>query len=118
MVTMVMLAMMMAMMLMLMAMLLMMLVAAVMMAMVKVMLMVMARMVMMMHPCKNMHHLKGKTVPLVIGAVGQFIDAVAEITNMLNVDPTGSADPASTPLFRDPSTGRSITKQGDIFCNH
>ena len=71
-----------------------------------------ARLVMMMHPCKNMHHLKGKTVPLVIGAGGQFIDAVAEVTNMLNVDPAGSADPASTPLFRDPSTGRSITKQG------
>ena len=69
-------------------------------------------MVVMMHPCKNMHHLKGKTVPLVIGAGGKFIDAVAEIDNMLRVDPARHLDPSSTPLFRDPSTGRCITKQG------
>ena len=70
------------------------------------------RAVIMMHPCKNMHHLKGKTVPLVIGAGGHFIDAVAEIHNMLRVDPARGNDPALTPLFRNPITGLCITKEG------
>ena len=38
-------------------------------------------------PSKNNHHLGGKTCPVVMGAGGQFIDPVAEITNMLAVDP-------------------------------
>ena len=70
------------------------------------------RAVVMMHPCKNMHNLSGKTVPLVIGAGGRFIDAVAEIRNMLTVDPAAHLDPSSTPLFRDPATGLCITKHG------
>ena len=56
--------------------------------------------VMMMHPCKNMHHLAGKTCPLVIGAGGAQIDAVAEMRNMLRVDPTAAGEAATTPLFR------------------
>ena len=63
-----------------------------------------ARLVVMMRPCKNMHHLRGKTVPLIIGARGDFIDAVAEMENLLRVDPVAAADAAATPLFR---TGRS-----------
>ena len=63
------------------------------------------KMVIMMHPCKNMHHIGGKTCPLVIGAGGQHIDAVAEVRNMLEVDP-GRA--ATTPLFRDPETNQPI----------
>ena len=34
------------------------------------------QLVVLMRPCKNMHHLSGKTVPLAIGAGGKFIDAV------------------------------------------
>ena len=63
----------------------------------------------MMSPCKNMQHLKGKTCPLVIGAGGEFIDAVAEIANMLKVDPRrpGEVD-ARTPLFRRPGTSEPL----------
>ena len=68
------------------------------------------RLVLMMHPCKNMKVLKGKTVPLVIGAGGSYIDAVAEIRNMLRVDPASHLSPTEVPLFRDPSTGKCITK--------
>ena len=63
------------------------------------------KMVIMMHPCKNMHHIGGKTCPLVIGAGGQYIDAVAEVRNMLKVDPSGAA---TTPLFRNPDTNQPI----------
>ena len=59
------------------------------------------RMTLMMAPCKNMHHLSGKTCALVIGAGGEFIDAVAEVRNMLRVDPLlPGQDPKSVPLFR------------------
>ena len=68
------------------------------------------RMVIMMHPCKNMQVLKGKTVPLVIGAGGQFIDAVAEVANMLKVDPANHHSKQSTPLFRIPATNACIAK--------
>ena len=65
-------------------------------------------MILMIHPCKNMNHLSGKTCPLVIGAGGKFIDAVAEIANLLQVDPASSSD-SSTPLFRDPATNKPFT---------
>ena len=58
------------------------------------------RLVVMMRPCKNMQHLSGKTVPLIIGAGGEFIDAVAEVRNMLAVDPVAPADAARTAMFR------------------
>lgn len=64
--------------------------------------------VIMMHPCKNMHHLGGKTCPLVIGAGGDYVDAVAEIRNMLEVDPAGRSD-ENTPLFRDPATNAPLS---------
>jgi hypothetical protein len=70
-----------------------------------------SRLIIMMHPCKNMRILKGKSVPLVIGAGGTFIDAVAEVQNMLRVDPVPHAQRAGTPLFRVPHTNSSITKQ-------
>ena len=69
------------------------------------------RVVIMMHPCKNMKILSGKTVPLVIGAGGMFIDAVAEITNMLKVDPAAGFSRRQVPLFRVPATNGSITKE-------
>ena len=65
----------------------------------------------MIHPCKNMTHLAGKTCPLVIGAGGEYIDAAAEMANLLRVDPIPEGRRASTPLFRDPATGLSITTE-------
>jgi hypothetical protein len=55
------------------------------------------RLVAMMCPCKNMQHLNGKTVPLIIGAGGAFIDAVAEMRNLLRVDPVDANKAHSTP---------------------
>ena len=66
------------------------------------------RLVLMMRPGKNMNYLKGKTVPLVIGAGGAYIDAVAEMRNMLKVDPTGVGKEAETPMFRD-QHGKALT---------
>ena len=59
----------------------------------------------MMHPCKNMKHINGKTCPLLIGAGGSFVDAVAEVRNLLAVDPAGS----DAPLFRDPYTNEPLS---------
>ena len=64
------------------------------------------RLVLMMRPCKNMHHLSGKTVPLIIGAGGEYIDAVAEMRNLFDIDPVPVDRADTTPLFR---TGRSIS---------
>jgi hypothetical protein len=69
------------------------------------------RLVLWMHPCKNMHHLKGKTVPLVIGAGGMYIDAVAEMLNYLRLDPDRDED---TPLFKLPSTGEAL-RDSDVM---
>ena len=63
------------------------------------------QLILMMHPCKNMHHLGGKTCPLVLGAGGEYIDAVAEMHNLLRVDPAA----AGSPLFRDPATNKPIS---------
>ena len=67
------------------------------------------QMVIMMHPCKNMHHLGGKTCPLVIGSGGEYIDAVWEVQNLLRVDPHRAADANTTPLFRDPATNQPLS---------
>ena len=74
------------------------------------------RMVFMMHPCKNMHHLGGKTCPLVIGGGGELIDAVKEVANMLAVDPHEHA--SSTPLFEHAALPRSGHQQADILRHH
>ena len=66
------------------------------------------RAVLMMHPCKNMNHLHGKTCPLVIGAGGESVDAVWELNNLFRVDPVSATEMASTPLFRDPITNKSV----------
>lgn len=66
------------------------------------------RVIIMMSPCKNMKHLSGKTSPLVIGAGGEFIDAVAELRNMLKVDPTPEGKAHYTPLFRDPMSNDAL----------
>ena len=57
-----------------------------------------SRLVLMMRPSKNMNHLKGKTVPLVVGAGGAYIDAVSEVRNMLEVDKSAAGAAAVTPL--------------------
>ena len=68
-----------------------------------------SQMVIMMHPCKNMHHVGGKTCPLVIGAGGKHVDAVWEVRNMLRVDPHRAEMAATTPLFRDPDTNKPLS---------
>ena len=66
------------------------------------------RLVFWMHPCKNMNHIGGKTCPLVIGAGGLQVDAVAEVRNLLEVDPVDPRDAHLTPLFRDPLTNTPL----------
>ena len=66
------------------------------------------KLVVMMAPCKNMKHLGGKTSPLVIGGGGTFIDAVAELRNLLAVDPTPLGKENVTPLFRDPHSNSPL----------
>jgi hypothetical protein len=44
----------------------------------------------------------------VIGGGGEFVDAVAEMRNLLIVDPVPEEAAASTPLFRDPATNTPI----------
>ena len=66
------------------------------------------QLVVMMRPCKNMRHLNGKTVPLAVGAGGNFIDAVWEMNNLLRVDPIPASRRATTPLFRDPATNDAL----------
>ena len=62
------------------------------------------RLVVMMRPCKNMQHLSGKTVPLIIGAGGGFVDAVREMRNLARLLGPCSPDAAAfTPLFQMPS---------------
>jgi hypothetical protein len=73
------------------------------------------RAVLMMRPCKNMRHLRGKTVPLIIGAGGEFVDAVAELANLLRVDPVPDASAATTPLFR---VGRAGGEREPLRINH
>ena len=63
------------------------------------------RLVLMMRPCKNMHHLSGKTVPLIVGAGGDYIDAVAEVRNLFEVDPVPVDRADTTPLFRTGQAG-------------
>ena len=58
------------------------------------------RLVFFMRPAKNMRHTKGKTVPIVIGAGGTYIDAHAEMAAMLRLDPAPSGSEAVTPMFR------------------
>jgi hypothetical protein len=66
------------------------------------------RMIVMMHPGKNMHHLGGKTCPLLVGGGGEYVDAVAEVMNLLAVDPIPEEAAAYTPLFRDPATNTPL----------
>ena len=63
------------------------------------------RMTVMISPCKSGDHLSGKTCALVIGAGGEFVDAVAEVRNMLRVDPLlPGQDASKVPLFRHAGT--------------
>ena len=59
----------------------------------------------LMHPCKNVNSIGLKDVPLIIGAGGAHVDAVAEMRNLFAVDPA----PADAPLFRDPSTNKPLS---------
>lgn len=60
------------------------------------------RLAFFMRPAKNMKYRKGKTVPIVIGGGGGYVDAVAEVRRMLEVDPTPEGRGAVTPMFRKP----------------
>ena len=73
------------------------------------------RLVVMMRPCKNMRHLRGKTVPLIIGAGGEYVDAVAEMENLLRVDPVPPHEAANTPLFR---VGRASDARQPLRIEH
>ena len=55
-----------------------------------------------MRPAKNMRHRRGKTVPLVVGGGGMFIDACVEVQRMLEFDPTPPTQASYTPMFRKP----------------
>ena len=55
-----------------------------------------------------MRHRRGKTVPLVIGGGGEFVDACAEVRRMLSLDPTPVGEDKSTPMFRK-SDGSAFT---------
>ena len=62
-------------------------------------------MTLMMAPRKSEKHLHGKSCALVIGAGGEFIDAVAEMRNLLRMDPLRAGQRAAeTPLFRRAGT--------------
>lgn len=67
------------------------------------------RLAVMILPAKSMHHLNGKTVPLLIGGGGEFIDAAAEMINLFAVDPSDPSAADSTPLFRN-ADGTAITE--------
>jgi hypothetical protein len=54
-----------------------------------------------------MRHIAGKTCPLVIGAGGSYVDAVADIRRLIAIDPA----PDDAPLFRDPSTNKPLSYQ-------
>ena len=60
------------------------------------------RLAFFMRPAKNMRHRRGKTVPLVIGGGGEFLDACAEVRRMLEMDPTPAGKGEYTPMFRKP----------------
>ena len=62
-------------------------------------------------PAKNMRHTRGKTVPIVIGAGGKFIDAHAEVANMLKLDPTPWGKEDCTPMFRHANGDAFTTDQ-------
>ena len=69
------------------------------------------RVVFFMRPAKNMRHTKGKTVPIVIGAGGELIDAHAEISEMLRLDPVARSAAADTPMFRRADGGAFTVAQ-------
>ena len=54
-------------------------------------------------------------MPLIIGAGGEFVDAVAELANLLRVDPVPDASAATTPLFR---VGRAGGEREPLRINH
>ena len=56
-----------------------------------------------------MRHLRGKTVPIVIGGGGEFVDACAEVRLMLELDPTPRGQEAGTPMFRK-ADGTTFTR--------
>ena len=60
------------------------------------------RVVIMIRPAKNMRHRKGKTVPIAVGAGGHYVDAHAELAELLKLDPVAQGAAASTPMFRRP----------------
>ena len=73
------------------------------------------RVVVMMRPAKNMRHRKGKTVPIAVGAGGKYVDAHAELVELLQLDPVAQGAAASTPMFRRPDgSAFSVSELRDI----
>ena len=58
-----------------------------------------------------MQHLSGKTVPLIIGAGGTYVDAVAEMANLARVDPVSDAEAPLTPMFRQEGGAALTTRR-------
>ena len=63
--------------------------------------------VLMMRPCKNDKVEQGKTVPLLLPAGGRFLDPVAALERLFELDPVPKEEWATTPLFRE--DGKAIT---------
>jgi hypothetical protein len=63
--------------------------------------------VIMVRPLKKSPGMR-KTVPIVLRSGGTLIDPVAELWNLFTLDPVPRQERASTPLFRDTSTGRAF----------
>jgi hypothetical protein len=72
------------------------------------------KLILMISPCKNMQHISGRTCPLVLGAGGGYVDAVAEVHNVLKVDNVGRAE--DVPMFRDPATNKPLKYEFVLEC--
>ena len=63
----------------------------------------------LMWAAKSAEHIGGKSCPLAIGAGATYVDAVAELINLMRVDPLAAGDdPAEIPLFRRPGTDQPL----------
>jgi hypothetical protein len=57
--------------------------------------------VIMMRPCKNDKVEQGKTVPLLLPSGGRYLDPVAALERLFELDPVPKEEWARTPLFRE-----------------
>ena len=63
-------------------------------------------------PLKSEQYMGSKSCPVVIGRAepgsAAYVDAAWEVLNMFSVDPVRHDQWGTTPMFRDPSTGRAL----------